>query len=58
MVVSAPGKRFGADIKVTDLLYSCYDAARAGADFSPALAEIRRRFEDIIADLEQALAQL
>ena len=26
-VVSAPGKRFSADIKVTDLLYNCYRAA-------------------------------
>ena len=51
VVVSAPGKRFAADVKVTDLLYSCFDAARAGADFSPALAEIRRRFEGIVSGL-------
>ena len=25
IVASAPGKRFGDDIKVTDMLYSCYD---------------------------------
>ena len=24
VVVSAPGKRFGGDVKVTDLLYKCY----------------------------------
>ena len=51
VVVSAPGKRFGADVKITDLLYACFDAAQAGADFSPVLAEIRRRFEGIVADL-------
>ena len=25
VVPSAPGKRFSADTKVTDLLYACYD---------------------------------
>ena len=30
VVVSAPGKRFSADIKVTDLLYKCSAAANAG----------------------------
>ena len=27
VVPSAPGKRFSADTKVTDLLYACYDKA-------------------------------
>ena len=27
VVPSAPGKRYDGDIKVTDLLYRCYDAA-------------------------------
>ena len=30
VVPSAPGKRFSADTKVTDLLYACYDKAEAG----------------------------
>ena len=30
VVPSAPGKRFDGDTKVTDLLYSCYDAAANG----------------------------
>ena len=30
VVVSAPGKRFGGDIKVTDLLYACSDAYESG----------------------------
>ena len=30
VVVSAPGKRFGGDIKVTDLLYKCSDEYEAG----------------------------
>ena len=29
VVVSAPGKRFSGDIKVTDLLYALYDAYEA-----------------------------
>ena len=30
VVVSAPGKRFSGDIKVTDLLYKCSDAYESG----------------------------
>ena len=33
IVASAPGKRFGDDIKVTDMLYSCYEQARSGNSF-------------------------
>lgn len=51
VVASAPGKRFSADTKVTDLLYACYDAACAGQEFLPALAQIRQRFADIMAEL-------
>lgn len=52
VVVSAPGKRSPDDIKVTDLLYRCYNSAAAGEDFEPTLALIRDRFGDIIRDLE------
>ena len=34
VVPSAPGKRFSADTKVTDLLYTCYGKAEAGEDFT------------------------
>ena len=51
VIVSAPGKRFDGDTKVTDLLYRCYDAACAGQDFAPVLDEIRQRFADIIGAL-------
>ena len=51
MVASAPGKRTGDDIKVTDLLYRCYDEAAAGQDFSGTLARIEGRFADIIREL-------
>ena len=51
VVASAPGKAPGADIKVTDLLYRCYDAAVAGQDPEPALSEIRARFQAILDGL-------
>ena len=44
IVVSAPGKRSSDDIKVTDLLYQCYNAAVKGEDFEPSLLQIRERF--------------
>ena len=51
VVVSAPGKRSDGDVKVTDLLYRCYDAAKAGEDFSPALEQIKTRFVEIAQEL-------
>ena len=51
MVASAPGKRFKEDIKVTDMLYSCYDLAAAGKDFSEALAAVGTRYDEIAAGL-------
>lgn len=51
VVASAPGKRNNADIKVTDLLYQCYDAAVAGADYELVLEQIKARFDDIIREL-------
>ena len=52
VVASAPGKRFDDDIKVTDLLYSCYEKARSGMDFDPVLSEIAGRFREIITELD------
>ena len=51
VVPSAPGKRFSADTKVTDMLYGCYAAAEAGEDFSEKLSEIRERYQEIIDGL-------
>ena len=51
VVPSAPGKRFPEDIKVTDLLYSCYKSAAAGEDFSGLLAEIKERYYEIVRGL-------
>lgn len=52
VVVSAPGKRFSGDIKVTDLLYQMEALARDGKDFSKVLTEIRERYQEIIDGLE------
>lgn len=55
VVVSAPGKRFSGDIKVTDLLYECfYEKVRSGSCAVP-FAKIRERFVEIAADLGLSL---
>jgi len=51
-VVSAPGKRFDGDTKVTDLLYRCYDLATTGEDFGPALDEVGNRYREIAKELK------
>ena len=56
VVPSAPGKRFSADTKVTDLLYVCYDKAEADEDFSDILTEIKSRFYEIIKGLNLDLS--
>ncbi|MDO4306670.1 MAG: aspartate kinase [Eubacteriales bacterium] len=56
VVPSAPGKRFGGDTKVTDMLYQCYDAAAAGEDFSQQLSAIKERYYEIIRGLGLSLS--
>lgn len=56
VVPSAPGKRFSDDIKVTDMLYSCYDLAAAGKDFKAELQAIKARYDEIIAGLKLKLS--
>ena len=51
VVASAPGKRFSDDIKVTDLLYSCYSEFARGNDYSEVLAKIKERYASIITEL-------
>ena len=57
VVVSAPGKRFSGDIKVTDLLYACSDAVEAGneAEFCKVFDKIRVRFLNIQTEMGKAL---
>ena len=51
VVVSAPGKRSWNDIKITDLLYRCCDAAHEDLDFSDSFRLIRERYNEIVAEL-------
>lgn len=56
VVPSAPGKRFSADTKVTDMLYQCYSLAEAGKDFTKLLSDIKARYNEIIEGLELKLS--
>lgn len=56
VVPSAPGKRFSADTKVTDMLYACYNLAEEGKDFKKQLADIKKRYEEIITGLNLTLS--
>ena len=51
VVPSAPGKRFSADTKVTDMLYHCYEAAENGQDTKELLDGIAARYNEIIDGL-------
>ncbi|WP_302625202.1 aspartate kinase [uncultured Eubacterium sp.] len=51
VVASAPGKRFVEDIKVTDMLYQCYELATDGQEFDEQFQAIKERYNTIIADL-------
>ncbi len=52
VVVSAPGKRFKDDIKITDMLYRCYDEVVEFGSCKKSFAIIRERFVQIVKDLE------
>lgn len=51
IVASAPGKREKGDIKVTDMLYECYDKAVNDEPFEDLLAQIKERYDEIISEL-------
>ena len=51
VVASAPGKRFGNDTKVTDLLYECYELAAEEKDISEIFDKIKERYNNIIEGL-------
>ncbi len=56
VVPSAPGKRFGDDTKVTDLLLSCYRKSVCGEDWTSDFAEIESRYNSIIQGLGLSLS--
>ncbi len=51
VVPSAPGKRYSADTKVTDMLYECYALAEEEKPFYDKLMQIKARYDEIIAGL-------
>ena len=51
VVVSAPGKRFKDDIKITDMLYRCYNEVMETGTCKKSFAIIRDRFTEIVKDL-------
>ena len=51
VVVSAPGRRFADDTKVTDLLYQAFEHAGTPA-FAGTWAQIAERFETIVRELD------
>ena len=51
IVVSAPGKRFKNDIKITDTLYRCYDEVVESGNCKKSFSIIRERFVEIVKDL-------
>lgn len=51
VVVSAPGKRFKTDIKVTDTFYKCQKEIDENGNCDKNFAIIRERFTDIVKDL-------
>ena len=56
VVVSAAGKRFGSDHKLTDLLYLCYAHVQYGVDCSSIFDMIASRYLDIRDELGLDLA--
>ena len=51
VVPSAPGKRYGDDTKVTDMLYRCYDMIRNNENIDEYYSLICDRYNEIIRDL-------
>ena len=50
LVVSAPGKRFGGDVKITDLLYETHREAVSGEPLN-AFGKVSERFKGIVREL-------
>ncbi|MDE7329648.1 MAG: aspartate kinase [Clostridia bacterium] len=51
IVVSAPGKRYSADVKVTDLLYKCHAHLMQTGECGESFSAIRARFISIVKEL-------
>lgn len=51
VVVSAPGKRFGGDVKITDLLYETYENLVVKGEPGAAFEKVCDRFRGIVREL-------
>ena len=51
VVASAPGKRYSKDVKVTDMLYHCYEMVRNREDITEYYEQICERYNGIIREL-------
>lgn len=51
VVVSAPGKRYSGDIKVTDMLYECHKKLMSEGSLGDSFAAVRDRFTSIVKEL-------
>jgi len=51
VVASAPGKRYSGDVKVTDMLYHCFEMVQNHEDITDYFAQICERYNAIIRDL-------
>ena len=51
VVVSAPGKRFSGDEKVTDMLLSCAEMVQKGISSKDKYEEVKNRYRDIAEGL-------
>lgn len=56
VVPSAPGKRSRDDVKVTDLLYTCYEKASRGEEYRTVLKKIQSRYQEIIDELKLSVS--
>ena len=52
VVVSAAGKRFGSDHKLTDLLYLCHAHIQYGVDCTPVFDMITSRYLEVRDELQ------
>ena len=55
VVPSAPGKRHKEDIKITDMLYTCYEETVRSGEISPLFETIKERYNSIIEGLGLSL---
>lgn len=51
VVVSAPGKRYSGDVKVTDMLYECHKKLTADGSLGDSFSAVRDRFTSIVKEL-------